>query len=154
MDPLKQLQEYGQSVWLDYLRRDFIVKGELSRMTNEEGLAGVTTNPTIFEKAINESTDYEEALRKLLDADPHIDAATVYEKLSVEDVRMAADVLRPAYDRMWGSDGFVSIEVSPYLSRDTAGTIAEARRLWREVDRPNVMIKIPATAEGIPATAR
>ncbi len=151
MDPLKQLQEYGQSVWMDYLRRDFIVKGELSRMINNEGLAGVTTNPTIFEKAINESADYDEALRKLLDADPHIDAATVYEKLSVEDIRMAADVLRPVYDRMLGGDGFVSIEVSPYLSRDTEGTIAEASRLWREVDRPNVMVKIPATAEGIPA---
>lgn len=151
MDPLKQLQEYGQSVWIDYLRRDFIVKGELSRMINDDGLAGITTNPTIFEKAINESADYDEALTKLLDANPHIDAATVYEKLSVEDIRMAADVLRPVYDRRRGSDGFVSIEVSPYLSRDTEGTIAEARRLWREVDRPNVMVKIPATAEGIPA---
>ena len=151
MDPLKQLQEYGQSVWADYIRRDFIVKGELSRMINEEGLAGVTSNPTIFEQAINGSTAYDEALRKLLDADPHIEPATVYEKLMVEDIRMAADVLRPVYDRTRGGDGFVSIEVSPYLSRDTQGTIAEARRLWHGVDRPNLMVKIPATAEGIPA---
>src|SRR4051794_37275199 len=110
MDPLKQLQEYGQSVWADYIRRDFIVKGELSRMINEEGLAGVTSNPTIFEQAINGSTDYDEALRKLLDADPQIDPATVYEKLMVEDIRMAADVLRPVYDRTRAGDGFVSIE--------------------------------------------
>lgn len=146
MDPLKQLKGYGQSVWMDYIRRDFIVNGELSRLMNEEGLAGVTSNPTIFEKAINESTNYNEALRKLLHADPHIDAAAIYEKLSVEDIRMAADVLRPVYDRTRGADGFVSIEVSPYLSRDTVGSISEARRLWREVDRPNLMVKIPATA--------
>jgi transaldolase len=151
MDPLKRLQESGQSVWMDYIRRDFIAKGELSRLIKDDGLAGITSNPTIFEKAINESSHYDEALRKLLEANPHIDAAKVYDKLSVEDIRMAADVLRPVYDHTKRADGFVSIEVSPHLSRDSEGSIAEARRLWREVDRPNLMVKIPATREGIPA---
>ncbi|HEY1212799.1 MAG TPA: transaldolase [Bryobacteraceae bacterium] len=151
MDRLRQLEECGQAVWVDYIQRDFIVNGELGRLMREDGVTGVTSNPTIFEKAINESPHYDDGFRKLLEADPHMDAVTVYDKLSVEDIRMAADVLRPAYDRTQGSDGFVSIEVSPYLSGDTEGSIAEARRLWREVSRPNLMVKIPATREGIPA---
>jgi transaldolase len=151
MDPLKQLQEVGQSVWIDYIRRDFIRGGELARLIDQDGLAGITSNPTIFEKAIDESTDYDDSLRSLLERVPGIDAARIYEALSIEDIRMAADVLRPVYDHTGGSDGFVSIEVSPYLSRDTEGSIAEARRLWQEVARPNLMVKIPATREGIPA---
>jgi transaldolase len=120
-------------------------------MVEEDGLTGVTTNPTLFEKAIDGSHDYDEAFERLLAADTHIDAQTLYERLSVEDVQMAADVLRPVYDHFRGRDGFVSIEVSPYLAHDTQATIVEAQRLWNEVRRPNLMVKIPATQEGIPA---
>ncbi len=151
MNPLKRLQEYRQSVWLDYIRRDVIAGGELQRLVDEDGVSGVTSNPALFEKAIDESADYDVELKGLLDADSGIDAAAIYERLSVEDIRMGADVLRPVHERTQGGDGYVSIEVSPYLSNDTAGSVAAARRLWREVNRPNLMVKIPATREGIPA---
>jgi transaldolase len=149
--PFKQLGHYGQSIWLDHISRQIIYSGRLKRMVEEDGLTGVTTNPTLFEKAIDGSHDYDDAFERLLAADTHIDAQTLYERLSVEDVQMAADVLRPVYDHTRGRDGFVSIEVSPYLARDTQASIVEAQRLWDEVRRPNLMVKIPATEEGIPA---
>jgi len=151
MNPLRELQNYGQSLWLDYIRRSLITGGELTRLVEEDGLRGLTSNPTIFEKAIAGSTDYDKALHLLLAEDPHADARTLYEALAIEDIRMAADILRSVYDETDGADGFVSLEVSPHLARDTAGTVAEARRLWQVVDRPNLMIKVPATPEGIPA---
>jgi len=147
----KQLGHYGQSIWLDYISRQIIYSGELKRMVEEDGLSGVTTNPTLFENAIDGSHDYDRAFERLLAIDSHIDAQTLYERLSIEDVQMAADVLRPVYDHTKGRDGFVSIEVSPYLAHDTPATIVEAQRLWNEVSRPNLMVKIPATQEGIPA---
>ncbi len=151
MNPLKQLETEGQSVWLDYIRRNLITSGELSRLVVEDGLKGVTSNPTIFEKAIAGSSDYDEALRELLAKNPVDDTRTLFESIAIADIRMAADVLRPVYDRTGGADGFVSIEVAPQLAHDTAATIAEARRLWSSVSRPNLMVKVPATKEGIPA---
>jgi len=151
MNPLKELQTYGQSFWIDYIRRSMITSGEMKRMVEEDGLRGVTSNPTIFEKAIDGSTDYDEALKKLRTADPHMDAHWIYETLSIEDIRMAADIVRPIYDETGGADGYVSIEASPFLAHDTQATISEARRLWRGVDRPNIMIKVPGTREGVPA---
>ncbi|MFQ5840059.1 MAG: bifunctional transaldolase/phosoglucose isomerase [Candidatus Methylomirabilales bacterium] len=151
MNPLQALQQQGQSCWLDYIRRNLIVSRELTRLIVKDGLRGVTSNPTIFEKAIAGSDDYDGALGALLAADPHADVRGLYEQLAIEDIRMAADALKPVYDDTDGTDGFVSLEVSPHLAHDTAGTIAEARRLRRAVDRPNVMIKVPATPEGIPA---
>jgi transaldolase len=146
----KQLGHYGQSIWLDYISRQIIRSGELKRMVEEDGLTGVTTNPSLFEKAIDGSHDYDQAFERLLVTDTNIDAQTLYERLSVEDVQMAADVLRPVYDHTRGRDGFVSMEVSPYLAHDTQASVVEAQRLWDEVSRPNLLVKIPATEEGIP----
>ena len=151
MNPLKQVKEQGQSIWMDYIRRDLIARGELRRLVDFDGVSGMTSNPTIFEKAIDESTDYDAELRTLLDTDPRSPAAQIYETLMVEDIRAAADVLRPVYNSTDGADGYVSIEVSPDLAHNTAESITEAKRLWKEVDRPNIMVKIPATREGIPA---
>ncbi|RMG49900.1 MAG: transaldolase, partial [Acidobacteria bacterium] len=151
MNPLKEVQKYGQSIWLDYIRRQLITSGELRRLVEEDGLRGITSNPSIFEKAIAGSTDYDEDLRASLNDDPRLDIGTLYERLVIEDIRMAADILRSVYEATDGADGFVSLEVSPHLAHETGKTIAEARRLWRAVDRPNVMIKVPATPEGIPA---
>jgi transaldolase len=151
MNPLKELRELGQSVWLDYIRRDLIRSGELKRLVEEDGIRGVTSNPTIFEKAITGSTDYDDALRALLAKDPKTDVGKLYERLAIEDIQMAADVLRAVYDNTGGADGYVSFEVSPHLAHDTQATISEAKRLRAAVDRPNVMIKVPATPEGIPA---
>lgn len=151
MNPLKQLQEYGQSIWLDYIQRNMILSGELKMLVEQDGVRGVTSNPTIFEKAIDETRDYDAALQRLLAGRRGATPQQLYEALTVQDITMAADVLRPMYDETGGTDGFVSIEVSPHLARDTNGTIAEARRLWREVDRPNLMVKIPASRQGIPA---
>jgi transaldolase len=145
------LLELGQSIWLDYLRRGMLRSGELAGLI-AAGLRGMTSNPTIFEQAIGGSTDYDEALAKMA-ASSRADAE-LFELLAVEDVQGAADHFRPVYDRTDGADGFVSLEVSPGLARDTRGTIAEAERLWRAVDRPNVMIKIPGTEEGWPAIER
>lgn len=148
-NPLKALQRYGQSVWLDYIRRSLITSGELQRMIEDDGLRGVTSNPAIFEKAIAGSTDYKDLL-----AAPDsrtLDAKTLYERIAVRDVQEAADLLRPVYDQSKRRDGYVSLEVSPQLAHQTQGTIEEARRLWSAVRRPNVMIKVPGTAEGIPA---
>ncbi len=149
-NPLLRLQEFGQSVWLDYLRRNLITEGGLQRLIEEDGLRGVTSNPSIFEKAIAGSTDYTEELRSLEGADDR-DAMEIYEHLAIADIQAAADVLRPVYDATDRHDGYVSLEVSPYLARDTQGTTDEARRLWRLVGRENLMVKVPATPEGIPA---
>ena len=151
MNPLRELLKHGQSVWLDYIRRSLLTSGELQRLVEEDGLRGVTSNPTIFEKAIAGSTDYDAALRARLGEDPHTGAATLFEALAIEDIQRAADLLRPVHEETKGADGFVSLEVSPRLAHDTAGTVAEARRLWQALARPNVMIKVPATPEGIPA---
>jgi len=151
MNPLKDLQQYGQSVWLDYLRRSLIVGGELEHLVKEDGLRGVTSNPNIFEKAIAGSNDYDEAINKLLKDNPHLEARNLYEKLAIEDIQKAADIFRKVYEETGGADGFVSLELSPGLAHDTKGSVAEARRFWKEVNRPNLMIKVPATKEGIPA---
>jgi len=148
---MQSLLDLGQSVWLDYLRRGMLQSGELQRMI-DDGLRGMTSNPTIFEHAIGGSTDYDTALSRVA-ASPRADRE-IFELLAVEDVRTAADLFRPVYDASQGADGFVSLEVSPTLARDTAGTIGEARRLWAAVDRPNVMIKVPGTREGWPAIER
>src|ERR1700732_3491481 len=149
-NPLKDLLKYGQSVWLDYIRRNLITSGELKRLIDEDGLRGMTSNPSIFEKAIAGSTDYADLL-KSLQPRTDLDAKARYEILAIRDIQDAADILRPVYEGSKRRDGYVSLEVSPYLARDVQGTLAEARRLWRAVARENVMIKVPGTAEGNPA---
>jgi transaldolase len=148
---MRALLDLGQSVWLDYLRRGMTRSGELAAMV-ADGLRGMTSNPTIFEHAIAGSTDYDDALTEF--GGSRTTDREVFEALAIQDVQEAADVLRPVYEETDGADGFVSIEVSPELARDTEGSIAEARRLWRAADRPNVMIKIPGTREGWPAIER
>ncbi len=150
MNTVKALADYGQSIWLDFLARGFIAKGELKKLIDEDGVRGVTSNPSIFEKAIGHSDEYDAAIKQALATSDRA-VADLYEGLAVEDIKHAADVLRPVFDATHGVDGFVSMEVSPYLAMDTQGSIAEARRLWREVDRSNLMIKIPATPPGLPA---
>ena len=149
-NPLKQLGEAGQAVWLDFVQRDMLHDGGLARLVAEDGLTGVTSNPSIFQKAIGGSADYDQALKAFVEASD-ADPVTVFEHLAVEDIQAAADILRPVFDAKGGRDGFVSLEVSPYLALDTEGTLAEARRLWAQVDRPNLMIKVPGTAQGAPA---
>jgi transaldolase len=151
MNPLKRLYEEGQSVWLDFIRRNLITSGDLNRLIDEDGIRGMTSNPTIFQKAIAGSADYDESLVKALEANPNADIKSLYETLAIEDIRSAADVLRPIYDESNGDDGYVSLEVSPTLADDTEGTIEEAVRLWNSVDCPNVLIKVPATDAGVPA---
>jgi len=148
-NPLKQLQTFGQSIWLDYIRRD-LFKGELQRLIDEDGLRGMTSNPSIFEKAVADSTLYQDFLNSLADR-MDLDAKGRYELLAIRDIQDAADLLRPVYQSTKKRDGYVSLEVSPYLANDTNGTIDEARRLWKSVARENVMIKVPGTAAGIPA---
>ncbi len=150
MNPVRALQTFGQSVWLDYIGRSLITTGALQRLIVEDGLRGVTSNPAIFEKAINGSADYVEALGALR-REPGLDAKGRYERLVIEDIQAAADLLQPVYARTKRRDGYVSLEVSPHLARDTRGTLDEARRLWDAVGRDNLMIKVPATPEGIPA---
>ena len=142
-NPLRELNRLGQSVWYDYIRRGEILSGQFQRLIDEDGLSGVTSNPSIFEKAIAGSKDYDEAVRRLVKEG--LAARQIFERLAVEDIQWAADLFRPTYDATEGGDGFVSIEVSPDLAYDTAGTIAEARRLFAEVSRPNVMVKISGT---------
>jgi len=149
-NPLKDLLNYGQSVWLDYIRRDLFTSGELKRLIEEDGLRGMTSNPAIFEKAIAGSADYTDLLQSLA-ARTDLDAKGRYEILAIRDIQDAADSLRPVYESSKRRDGYVSLEVSPYLARNTPDTIEEARRLWKAVRRENVMIKVPGTAEGIPA---
>src|SRR5216110_646692 len=148
---VQALLELGQSVWLDYLRRGMLRSGELQSLI-DDGLRGMTSNPTIFEHAIGGSSDYDDELKAV--AGSRKSDLEIFEQLAVEDVRQAADLFRPVYDASQGADGFVSLEVSPTLARDTAGTIGEARRLWAAVDRPNLMIKVPGTKEGWPAVER
>ena len=151
-NPLVALfEEHGQSVWLDFIERGMLADGGLERMIAEDGVRGVTSNPSIFKQAITGGDRYLPAMEAILAGDPGIGTGTLYEMLAVEDIRAAADQLRPVYDASGGADGYVSLEVSPRLAHDTAGTVAEARRLWALVDRPNLMIKVPATAAGIPA---
>lgn len=148
-NPLRRLRELGQSVWYDYIRRDLITTGRLETLIRQDALAGMTSNPTIFQKAIAETDLYDEDIRRL--AGKQKSTAEIFEGLAVADIQSAADAFRPVFDASGGDDGFVSIEVAPQLARDTEGTIAEARRLWRECGRDNVMVKIPGTAEGVPA---
>jgi transaldolase / glucose-6-phosphate isomerase len=150
MSPVKALQDHRQAVWLDFLSRGFIADGGLKKLVDDDGLRGVTSNPSIFENAIGKTNEYDDAIRQMLQSHDY-SPGQIFEKLAVEDIRSATDVLRPVFDATHGADGFVSIEVSPYLATDTQGTIEEARRLWREVDRRNLMIKVPATSEGLPA---
>src|SRR6201986_5027485 len=150
MNPVKELEKHGQAVWLDFLARGFIAKGDLKRLVDADGVKGVTSNPSIFEKAIGASDEYDAPIGKAL---KHGDrsVADLFERLAVEDIQHAADVLRPVYDQHDGHDGFVSLEVSPYLAMDTKGTVAEARKLWKEGHRKNLTGKVPATPEGLPA---
>jgi transaldolase len=148
-NPLLDLQAFGQSIWIDFISRGMIVSGELQRMIEEDGVSGVTSNPSIFEKAITAGDDYDEAIRA--HTSKGVGSEETFQELAIDDIQKVADLLRPTYDRTDARDGFVSIEVSPKLAHDTTGTLAEARDLWARVNRPNVMIKVPATAEGIPA---
>src|SRR3981189_2684148 len=150
MNPVKALEKHGQAVWGDFLARGFIAKGDLQRLIDTDGVKGVTSNPSIFEKAIGSSDEYDGAIGKALKSGDR-PVAELFEQLAVEDIQHAADVLRPVYDRLHGEDGFVSLEVSPYLAMDTKGTIVEAERLWKDVKRKNLMVKVPATPEGLPA---
>jgi transaldolase / glucose-6-phosphate isomerase len=150
MNPVKALESHGQSVWLDFLARGFVTKGDLKKLIDTDGVKGVTSNPSIFEKAIGSSDEYDEPISHALKSGD-LSVAALFEHLAVEDIQHAADVLRPVYDHLNGHDGFVSLEVSPYLAMDTKATIAEAERLWSEVKRKNLMVKVPATPEGLPA---
>ncbi|HYU12103.1 MAG TPA: transaldolase family protein, partial [Stellaceae bacterium] len=149
-NPLRSLQEYGQSVWLDFLSRDLLRSGELNRLIAEDGLRGMTSNPSIFEKAIGHGDDYDAQIAEL-EAAGDLDPGALFERLAITDIQHAADALRPVYDQTQRRDGYVSIEVSPYLAMQTDATIDEARRLWREIGRDNLMVKIPATRPGLPA---
>jgi transaldolase / glucose-6-phosphate isomerase len=148
-NPLKALLAYGQSPWMDYIRRDLLTSGELRRLIHEDGLRGMTSNPSIFEKAITGSKNYSDILESA--EAKKLDAKGVYEKIAIRDVQDAADIFKPVYELTRLRDGYVSLEVAPTLANDTRATIDEARRLWKAVGRPNVMIKVPATPEGIPA---
>ena len=146
---LVMLESFGQSVWLDYLGRGAIKSGQLQQLIEQDGVSGVTSNPSIFEKAIAESHDYDVAIHDLAREGKSVEE--IYQALTVKDIQMTADLFRPTYDRTEGGDGYVSLEVSPHLAHDTQGTISEARQLWAAVDRPNLFIKVPATREGLPA---
>jgi transaldolase / glucose-6-phosphate isomerase len=148
-NPLKGLLEYGQSPWMDYVRRDLLTSGALKKLIQEDGLMGMTSNPTIFEKAITGSKDYADILES--PEAKKLDAKGVYEKIAIRDVQDATDIFKPVYQQTKRRDGYVSLEVSPLLANDTQGTIDEARRLWKSVGRENVMIKVPGTKEGLPA---
>jgi len=148
-NPLKQLATLGQSIWLDYIRRDLIASGELRRLIEEDELRGMTSNPSIFEKAIVESNLYDKDIHNM--ALKKMDVKTIYESLSQRDVQNAADEFKSVYEKTEGKDGYVSLEVNPHLAHDTKGTIEEARRLWTALNRSNVLIKVPATSDGLPA---
>jgi transaldolase len=148
-NPLLDLEALGQSVWLDFLSRNAVDNGDIQRLIQEDGLMGLTSNPSIFEKAIGDSHDYDRAIRELVLKDSSV--SEIYQALTVEDIQRAADLFRPVFDQLAGEDGFVSLEVSPQLAHDTEGTITEARQLWDAVNRPNLFIKVPATREGVPA---
>ncbi len=149
MNPLRRLQDFGQSIWYDNIERKMLLSGELARLINEDGLRGITSNPTIFEKAIANSNDYDDSMAKDLYSAAHQDSRALFFKLAIEDIQGAADLLKPVYDATQGRDGYVSLEVSPDLAYDVEATIAEAERLHSRVNRPNLMIKVPATKEGV-----
>jgi transaldolase/glucose-6-phosphate isomerase len=151
MGALNQLEGFGQAVWLDFVDRKFLEAGGLQKLVDEDGLTGVTSNPSIFEKAMGHGDAYDETLAAY--DKEHAGAATIdrYEHLAIQDIKAAAETLKPVYDKLEGKDGYVSLEVSPYISDDTDATIAEAQKLWKMVDRPNLMIKIPGTLAGAPA---
>jgi len=149
MNPLKQLEALGQSIWLDYIKRDMFASGKLKKLIVEDSLRGMTSNPSIFEKAIGESHDYDQDITKM--SHEGRDINQIYEALTQKDVQDAADDFRNLYNETDGQDGYVSLEVNPHLAHDTQGTIEEARRLWKALNRPNVLIKVPATKEGLPA---
>lgn len=146
-NPLKKLETFGQSIWLDYISRALIVSGRLRALIREDGVRGLTSNPAIFEKAITQGHDYDTDIREM--ALKGLEAKVIYEAIAIKDVQMAADEFRPVYDSTNGDDGYVSIEVNPHLAHDILGTLDEARRLWKLLDRPNVFIKVPATDEGM-----
>src|ERR1700710_277208 len=150
MNSVKALEKHGQAVWLDFLARGFVAKGDLKKLIDSDGVKGVTSNPSIFEKAIGSSDEYGGAIGQALKGGDR-PVAELFEHLAIEDIQHAADVLRPVYDELQGDDGFVSLEVSPYLAMDTKGTITEAEHLWKAVGRKNLMVKVPATPEGLPA---
>jgi len=149
MNPLVEVEKLGQSIWYDNIRRLLIDNGDIAGKIADDDLRGITSNPTIFEKAIGGSTDYNDAMQKLIGEGKGV--TEIYEALAIEDIQRAADLFKPVYERTNKLDGYVSLEVSPLLARDTDGTVAEAKRLWAALNRPNVCIKIPATPEGIPA---
>lgn len=150
-NPLRQLSEFGQSVWYDNIQRTMITSGQLKTMIAEDGLKGITSNPTIFEKAINGSKDYDDYIVNILTDHPRISTRDLFFSIGIRDIQEAADLLLPVYNETNGRDGMISLEVSPDLAYDTAGTIAEAHRLVKRVNRQNLMIKVPATKEGLPA---
>ena len=150
MNPLKQLEAAGQSPWLDYVSRSLIASGDIAVFIARDGLKGMTSNPAIFEKAIAASHEYDDALAAFQAQGDHA-ITEIYEHLAIADIQGAADALMPVYQATKGVDGYISLEVSPYLAHDEAGTIAEARRLWRQVDRANLMVKVPATPAGVGA---
>lgn len=147
-NPLQEVGKFGQSIWLDYIKRDLIVSGDLKKLIDNDSLMGMTSNPAIFEQAFSKSDDYVKDIKEMTAKGD--DLKQIYTILTERDVRDAADVFRTVYDKTDGKDGFVSLEVNPYLAHDTQGTLEEARRLWKELDRPNVLIKVPATKEGLP----
>jgi transaldolase/glucose-6-phosphate isomerase len=150
MNPVKALESHGQAVWLDFLARGFVAKGDLKKLIDTDAVKGVTSNPSIFEKAIGSSDEYDAPIGKALQSGD-LPVADLFERLAIEDIQHAADVLKPVYDKLKGTDGFVSLEVSPYLALNTKGTVVEAQRLWKNVARPNLMVKVPATTAGLPA---
>jgi transaldolase len=150
MTGMHDLLELGQSVWLDYIRRGMVRRGELEDLV-AKGLRGLTSNPSIFEKAIGGSDEYDDELRAAIAEDPATTATDLFERVAIQDIRAAADLLRGVYDETDGADGFVSLEVSPHLAHETEETVKEAKRLWAAVDRPNLMIKVPATPAGVVA---
>ncbi len=151
-NPLQDLATAGQSIWLDYMHRKLMDDGELKRLVEEDAVTGVTSNPSIFEKAIGEGADYDDRIKAaLLESDTN--TMDLYERVAIQDIQAAADVLKPVWDRTQGRDGYVSLEVSPYLALETDDTIREGERLWKAVGRPNLMIKVPGTKEGTPAIA-
>jgi transaldolase/glucose-6-phosphate isomerase len=153
MGRINDLEKLGQAIWLDFIDRKLLQEGGLKTLVEEDGITGVTSNPSIFEKAMGHGDAYDAALAEFDKAHPDASTMARYEHLAVQDIQTAADTLRPVYDRLSARDGYVSLEVSPYLANDTDATREEAARLWHEVDRPNLMIKIPGTAAGCPAIA-
>ena len=149
MNPLNKIREHGQSIWLDLLNREIMNSGKLKSLIDDDDLRGLTSNPSIFEKAITGSSDYDDDIAKLSQTED--DNAAIFFDMAIDDIQRAADLFKPVYDKTGGKDGFVSLEVSPYLANDTDGTIEQVRELWKRVDRKNVMIKIPGTKQGLPA---